>query len=148
MRWRLLVPVAVAVALTTAAAGYALDAGEPRTDADVLGPGEVSVELGIEHSRFSFDRLDVRPGTTVRFIVRNTDPIAHEVIIGDDGVHRRHSTGTEPYHAPAPGEVSVGPHATGSTTYTFEEPGTVVFACHLPGHLDYGMKGEVVITDD
>ncbi|HVL03073.1 MAG TPA: hypothetical protein VM386_01420, partial [Acidimicrobiales bacterium] len=72
MRWRLLVPVVVAVAVV-AVAGYALDVGSPPAGAEVLGPGEVSVDLGIEHSRFGFDRLQVRPGTTVRFQVRNTD---------------------------------------------------------------------------
>lgn len=148
MRWRLLVPIMVAVTVAGGVAGYALDVTGPRAGADVLGPGEVSVELGIEHSRFSFDGLQVRPGTTVRFRVRNTDPIAHELIIGDDELHRRHATGTEAFHPPAPGEVSVGPHETGLTTYTFDQPGTVLFACHLPGHLGYGMKGVVVVTGD
>ena len=148
-RWPLpVVVIAVVAAAVIAAAGYVLDAGASGPDGDILGPGEVSVELGIEHSRFSFDRLQVRPGTTVRFEVRNTDPIAHELIIGDDGVHRRHATGTEPFHPPVAGEVSVGAHETGSTTYTFDEPGSVVFACHLPGHLDYGMKGKIVVTDE
>lgn len=148
MRWRLLVPIAVAVAGVAGGAVYALDAGAPEPGRDVLGPGEVSVDLGIAHSRFSFDRLEVRPGTTVRFEVANTDPIAHELIVGDDGVHQRHATGTEAFHPPVPGELSVGPHETGATTYTFDEPGTVVFACHLPGHLDYGMEGNVVVTDN
>ena len=148
MRRGLLVSIVVAVAVAGGIAGYALDRDSPPAGADALGPGEVTVELGIEHSRFSFDRLQVRPGTTVRFQVRNTDPIAHELIIGDDGVHHRHATGTDAIHPPVPGEVSVGPHESGLTTYTFDQPGTVVFACHLPGHLDYGMKGIVVVTDD
>lgn len=147
-RWPLgVLAIAVVAGAVIAAAGYLLDARASGPDGDVLGPGEVSVELGIEHSRFSFDRLEVRPGTTVRFEVRNTDPIAHEVIIGDDGVHRRHATGSEPVHAPVPGELTVGPHETGLTSFTFDEAGTVAFACHLPGHLDYGMIGEVVVTD-
>ena len=148
MRWRLaVVPMALVAAVAIAAAGYAVEAVTSRPDGAVLGPGEVSVELAIEHSRFGFDRLHVRPGTTVRFEVRNTDPIGHELIVGDEAVHRRHTTGSEASHPPVPGELSVGPHETGSTTYAFDEPGTVVFACHLPGHLDYGMKGEVVVTD-
>ena len=146
MRWRLLVPIVAAVAVAGGVAAYAYDADSSPAGANVLGPGEVSVELGIEHSRFSFDRLQVRPGTTVRFRVRNTDPIGHELIVGDDEVHRRHATGTEALHPPVPGEVSVGPHETGLTTYAFDEPGTVDFACHLPGHLGYGMKGVVVVT--
>ena len=147
MRWRSLLSIAAIVVAGGTAAAYALDAGSRQPDGDVLGPGQVSVELGIEHSRFSFDRLEVRPGTTVRFDVRNTDPVAHELIIGDDGVHRRHATGTEPFHPPVPGELSLGPNEAGSTTYTFDEPGTVVFACHLPGHLDYGMEGDIIVVE-
>ena len=48
-------------------------------------------------------------------------------------------------HPPVPGEVSVGPNATASTIYVFDEPATVEFACHLPGHLAYGMRGEIEV---
>lgn len=146
MRRRSVLALAAVAALGTAAAGYALD-GSGAAASHALGPGEVTVELSVEHSRFSFDRLEVRPGSIVRFVLRNHDPIAHELIVGDDEVHRVHATGTEAEHPPVPGEVSVGPNATASTVYAFDEPGTVVFACHLPGHLDYGMKGEVIVTD-
>ena len=51
MRRRFLVSIAVAVAAGAGVAGYALDVGSPPAGADVLGPGAVSVELGIDHSR-------------------------------------------------------------------------------------------------
>ena len=111
----------------------------------VLGPGVVTVELRLEHSRFHPSRLDVVEGTTVRFEVHNEDPIGHELIIGDADVHARHERGTEAAHAPVDGELSLGPLAQGTTTFGFDHPGTVVFACHLPGHLAYGMRGEVVV---
>lgn len=137
--------VAVVVAGVAALAGWSLRAaGEPGGAA--LGPGTVTVEMGVEHSRFSVERLRVRPGTTVRFVLRNTDPIAHELIVGDDEVHRRHAGGTERAHPPVAGEVSVGPHGTASTLFTFEDPGTVVFACHLPGHREYGMEGAIEVA--
>jgi uncharacterized cupredoxin-like copper-binding protein len=146
MRWRLLVPV-VASVVGIATATSSLGPGGAAPGEEVLGPGEVTVTIGIEHSRFSVDRLQVRPGTTVRFVVHNTDPIAHELIVGDEEVHRRHASGTEPAHPPVPGELSVGPNQSRSVTATFEPPGKVVFACHLPGHLAYGMHGEIVVTE-
>jgi uncharacterized cupredoxin-like copper-binding protein len=106
-----------------------------------------TVELTVRHSRFAPARLDVRAGTTVRFVVRNLDPIDHELIVGDQGVHDRHEQGTEPWHPPRPGEVSVAPGAEAATTFTFVDPGTVVYACHLPGHFAYGMRGAVVVRD-
>ncbi|HEX7165369.1 MAG TPA: plastocyanin/azurin family copper-binding protein [Acidimicrobiales bacterium] len=113
----------------------------------MLGPGVVQVDVGIEHSRFSVDRIRVRRGTTVEFLVGNADPIHHELIVGDDDVHRRHATGKEASHPPVPGEVSVPPKAKASTSFTFDRAGTFRFACHLPGHLAYGMEGEVVVVD-
>ena len=144
MSWRVVAALAVVAGCATAAAGFALERSDGSAAA-VLGPGEVVVELGIEHSRFSFDRLEVQQGSSVRFVVRNSDPIAHELIVGDDDVHLRHRDGSEAAHPPVPGEVSVGPNATASTVYVFDEAGTVEYACHLPGHLDYGMRGEVVV---
>ncbi len=56
----------------------------------------------------------MRPGTVVRFVVTNDDPILHELIVGDDAVHARHATGTEAAHPPVSGEVSVRPGDTGA----------------------------------
>jgi uncharacterized cupredoxin-like copper-binding protein len=132
-----------------AGAGLAL-ADDGRTDgggAEVLGPGPVTVELGIEHSAFDTDALRVRAGTTVRFVLVNGDPIRHELIVGPPEVHRRHEDGTEAAHPPRPGEVTVDPQQTAATAYAFDEPGFVEFACHLPGHLAYGMVGTVEVLD-
>ena len=104
------------------------------------------VRIGIRHSAFHPERLTVRAGDTVTFVVENADPIAHEFILGDDAVQRRHERGNEPSHGAVPGEVSVPAGATRSTTFTFTEPGTLVFACHLPGHFAYGMRGEVAVS--
>jgi uncharacterized cupredoxin-like copper-binding protein len=135
---------AAAVAASTAVGGYAVDAhGEGPAP---LGPGLVTVELRVHHSRFAIDTLHVRPGTVVQFIVRNDDPINHELVVGDDAVHARHRRGSERAHPPVPGEVSLAPLETGVTFYRFDTPGTVTFACHLPGHFAYGMRGTVVVT--
>lgn len=105
--------------------------------------GERTVDVTIRHSRFLPATLDFSPGTTVRFVLRNTDPIDHEFIVGDRDVQARHETGTEPHHGAIPGEVSVPAGSEASTTYTFSEPGTIVIGCHLPGHYAYGMRGSV-----
>jgi uncharacterized cupredoxin-like copper-binding protein len=143
--WRL----AAATALLTVLAGLGiLAAGSSSAsiaDDDVPGPGRASVELSIEHSAFSTDRIVVEAGTTLTFVVANGDPIGHELIVGPPEVHARHERGTEAAHAPVPGEVTVPALAQASTTYDFDDPGTFTFACHLPGHVAYGMVGEVVV---
>ncbi|HEX2119589.1 MAG TPA: plastocyanin/azurin family copper-binding protein [Acidimicrobiales bacterium] len=106
--------------------------------------GVRTVELTVHHSTFSVEELRVRPGETVRFVLRNTDPIPHELIIGDQRVQDVHETGTEAHHAERPGEVSVAPGKTAVTTYRFGPAGAdVLFGCHLPGHWAYGMRGTI-----
>jgi uncharacterized cupredoxin-like copper-binding protein len=139
------VAVAIVVALATFIGGYAV-ADSTRADAStVLGPGLVTVTIDIHYSKFSIDTLHVRTGTTVRFLVRNHDPIAHEFVVGDRQVHLRHQRGREASHPPVPGEVSVAADDVGETFYRFDDAGRFEFACHLPGHLAFGMKGWVIV---
>lgn len=137
--------IAAAVAVGTTVAGYAASERDA-AQADALGPGPVTVTIDIEHSRFAPSWLRVEAGTELRFVVRNGDPINHELIVGPPEVHDRHRHGTEASHPPVPGELSVGPLQRGVTTYRFDEPGTVEMACHLPGHYDFGMRGEIEVV--
>lgn len=134
------------VTVGTYAAGASLQARATDREAATLGPGHATVVVDLEHSRFVPDRLRVRAGTLVRFEVVNHDPIHHEFVLGPSAVHHAHAHGTELLHPPVPGEVSTGPNESGMTFYTFDEPGTVAFACHLPGHVAYGMVGEVEVV--
>jgi uncharacterized cupredoxin-like copper-binding protein len=138
--------LAVAAVLVTALVGAVALVG-PGGDGSVqaLGAGPVTVEVRIHHSRFDPERITVRAGSDVRFVIVNDDPINHEVIVGDDEVHRRHELGSEAAHPPVPGEVSVPAGQQAETTFAFPATGEVVYACHLPGHLAYGMQGVVTV---
>ena len=109
------------------------------------GGGEHTVTVYVHHSRFSIEQLNVRPGETVRFVLRNSDPIPHELIVGDQSVQDVHEAGSEAHHGDRPGEVSVAPGATAVTTYRFDRPGRLLFGCHLPGHWAYGMRGTIEV---
>jgi uncharacterized cupredoxin-like copper-binding protein len=138
------VVVAVLVGCAVGGGGAAVSAAGD-ADAAPLGPGVVRVEVGIHHSRFDLGELRVREGTLLEVVVRNDDPIDHELVIGDAAVHARHRDGTERRHPPVPGEVSVAPGDTAMTFVELDEPGTVAYACHLPGHVAYGMAGEIQV---
>ena len=99
----------------------------------------------LRHSRFVPEELTVQAGTTVRFTIRNLDPIDHEFLLGDQAVQDAHERGTEAVHGERPGEVSVRAGETATTTYIFDEPGVVLLGCHLPRHWDYGMQGRVLV---
>jgi len=105
-----------------------------------------TVEVTIHYSRFDPSTLSFDPGTTVRFEIRNTDPIDHEFILGDEEVQAIHERGTEAHHGARPGEISIPAGTTRITTYTFAEAGRLIFGCHLPGHYAYGMRGTVTVA--
>lgn len=111
------------------------------------GAAQHTVEIDIRHSRFHPGRLSLPAGTTVTFVIRNTDPIEHEFILGDEAVQRRHETGTERRHGEVPGEVTVPAGQEAVTTVVLRSPGRLIFGCHLPGHYAYGMRGEVEVAD-
>lgn len=106
---------------------------------------ERTVTLTLEHSRFDPAHLRFSVGDTVRFVVDNTDPIDHELIIGDARVQQIHELGTETHHGGRAGEISVPAGESAETTYTFDQPGRVFLGCHLPGHYDFGMKGTITV---
>ncbi len=144
---RVLGAVIVGAALVaTTGAGYAV-AADPADAEPVLGPGLVTVRVEIDYSVFELDDLRVAPGTTVRFVVVNRDPIKHEFVVGDSSVHTRHEQGSEARHPPVPGEVSIDAEATGVTFYEFTRPGAYRYACHLPGHVAYGMEGVITVIE-
>jgi len=142
-----------AAAVLAASVGVAAAGGGDPDAADA----EVTVEITAHHSRFTPSSVSVPAGATVRFVVRNLDPIDHELIVGGPEVHARHEAGRERlHHGDVPGEISAPAGTTASTTWrapagaraggTAPAAGGTSFACHLPGHLAYGMAGVVVVT--
>lgn len=130
----------VAVMLVSGAGLVAASATGPAPE------GPVEVRLTIRHSRFVPAAITLPAGRSVRFVVDNTDPIAHELIIGGRSVQDKHERGTHAVHGALPGEVSVPPGEVRTTTYDFDSPGEVLMGCHLPGHWDYGMQGVISVV--
>jgi uncharacterized cupredoxin-like copper-binding protein len=109
--------------------------------------GTRTVVVTMHHSKFQPAAITVAPGTEVRFVLRNTDPIDHEFIIGGQAVHDLHERGMQRVYD-GPGEVTVPAGEERATTVSFNlrAPGRLQYACHLPGHYAYGMRGVVTVT--
>ncbi len=101
----------------------------------------------IHFSRFEPEAITVPAGMPVTMSLRNNDPIEHEWIVGPPDVHERHRTGSEPFHAEIPTEVTIPALSTRTTTLTFDQAGEYEYICHLPGHEAYGMAGAVYVTE-
>jgi uncharacterized cupredoxin-like copper-binding protein len=107
------------------------------------GPQVRTVELTARWSQYLPAVIRARRGTLLRLVVRNADPIQHELIVGDQAVQEAHERGSQAHHD-APGEISVPPGGVAVTWWRVT--GDTLFACHMPGHWAYGMRGIIVAS--
>jgi uncharacterized cupredoxin-like copper-binding protein len=100
--------------------------------------------------RFAPDKLSIRAGQTIRFIIINRGKIAHEFVLGPASLQRQHETemrtDMKMDTRAEPNEVTLPPGATRILTWTFTRAGHLEYGCHLPGHFAAGMKGWITVT--
>lgn len=126
--------------------GHAAALGKPGD------PGKVTRSVEVEMNdamRFKPDSISVKRGETIRFIVRNTGNLEHEMVLGTIDELKKHAEmmrkSPEMEHA-EPNMVSVEPGKTGELIWQFTRDGKVDFACLEPGHFEAGMIGEIVVN--
>ena len=138
------------LAVVVATCGAAVLVAGRATGSGAGGGPDRTVVVTMHHSHFEPSVVQVEPGERVRFVLRNTDPIDHEFILGDPAVQRRHEQGRQrQHHGDVPGERSVLAGQEAATTYAFPftlDGQALEFACHLPGHYAYGMHGTVRVS--
>ena len=98
--------------------------------------------------KFSPATLSVKKGETIRFVVKNSGKIKHEMVLGSTAELKAHAAMMkqmpEMEHADA-NMVTVEPGKTGEIIWQFSKAGKFDFACLQPGHFEAGMKGQVVV---
>jgi uncharacterized cupredoxin-like copper-binding protein len=109
-----------------------------------------SIDVGMaDNMRFTPDRIDVRQGETIRFVVKNTGKVMHEFVIGTKAENGKHAElmvkfpnmeHDEPYMAHVP------PGKTGEIVWTFNRAGEFEFACLIAGHYQAGMVGTIKVA--
>lgn len=99
--------------------------------------------------RFSPERITVKEGETVRFVVANKGKLLHELVLGTDAELQKHAELMRKFpdmEHEEPYMVHVKPGGRGGFAWTFTKAGTFSFACLVPGHFEAGMKGRIVVT--
>ncbi|SDN93242.1 Uncharacterized copper-binding protein, cupredoxin-like subfamily [Rhodoferax sp. OV413] len=103
----------------------------------------------LDTMRFSPDNIAVKLGETIRFRMKNTGALGHELVIGTKAKLDEHAAlmakfstmeHDEPYMA------HVGPKAAGDIVWTFNRAGNFDFACLIPGHYQAGMVGKITVA--
>lgn len=126
--------------------GHAAALGKPGD------PGKVTRSIQVEMSdtmRFKPASIKVKRGETIRFIVRNTGKVKHEMVLGTIKELKEHAELMRKFpemeHAD-PNQVSVDPGMTGELVWRFSRAGTFDFACLVPGHFEAGMVGKIRVS--
>lgn len=99
--------------------------------------------------RFSPDTLTVQAGETVRFVVRNTGRMLHEMVIGTPDELAKHAAMMARFPGMEHDEAymaHVDPGKTGEIVWHFNRAGSFEFACLIGGHYEAGMRGTVTVT--
>ena len=120
--------------------------GEPGKAANVKRT--VQIEMS-DTMRFSPSSIDAKQGETIRFVVKNSGQLKHELVLGTKKELIEHAEVMKKFpemeHADA-NMVTVAPGKTGEVVWRFTKAGKVDFACLQPGHFDAGMKGAVAVA--
>jgi len=98
--------------------------------------------------RFTPDKLTFQEGDTVRFVVRNTGRMLHEMVIGTPDELAKHAAMMARFPNMEHDEaymVHVDPGKTGEIVWHFNRAGSIEFACLIAGHYEAGMRGTLTV---
>ena len=98
--------------------------------------------------RFFPDQIRVKRGDTVRFVLRNSGEMSHELVIGTmDELKSRAALARKLAESGQSHEHArhVTPGSDGRLVWQFTKPGEFYYACLMPGHFDAGMIGTIVV---
>ena len=99
--------------------------------------------------RFSPEKIAVKQGDTLKFVLKNHGKVLHEFVIGTKQNLDEHAAlmakfpnmaHDEPYMA------HVQPGKTGTIIWTFNKAGNFDFACLIAGHYQAGMVGKIAVA--
>ena len=108
----------------------------------------IEISMG-DNMRFSPDRIEVKQGEVVKFVMKNNGKLMHELVIGTKKVLEEHAAlmvkfPTMEHEEPYMAHVKSG--ATGQMIWNFNRPGEFDFACLINGHYQAGMVGKITVV--
>jgi len=110
-----------------------------------------SIAIGMSDVlRFSPTEISVKKGETVRFVVKNSGKTMHEMVLGTMEDLKEHAQmmqkhpGMEHHE---PNMAHVAPGRTRNLIWQFTRAGEFYYGCLVPGHLEAGMVGKIIVSD-
>tara|TARA_R110002126_G_scaffold63684_5_gene163204 strand:- start:8080 stop:8712 length:633 start_codon:yes stop_codon:yes gene_type:complete len=147
--------------------GHSKAAGEPGKASEATR----TLNIDMTDNRYSNEKITVKAGETIRFVIRNKGELVHEFNIGTPGMHKVHQKemmmmvdhgvleadkinhdkmkmdmgGGKTMEHNDPNSALLEPGKSAEIVWKFSKTGTFEFACNVPGHYDAGMVGELTV---
>lgn len=115
-------------------------------------PSKVTRTIAIDMNdkmRFSPEIITVKKDETIRFEVKNSGKVLHEMVIGTQKELMAHAEMMKKHPNMEHDEAymaHVDPGKKSEIVWLFNRAGEFDFACLIPGHYDAGMKGKIRVS--
>jgi len=128
-----------------------------------------TIQITMSDNSFSPEKIEIKEGETIRFVIKNEGDFVHEFNIGTTEMHAAHQEemaamvehgaleldkinqllmkmdmgdGNTMEHKD-PNSVLLEPSKTAEIIWKFSKKAELEFACNIPGHYQSGMVGDV-----
>ena len=114
-------------------------------------PRKVTRTIRVEMAdtmRFTPSSVTVKRGDTVKFLVRNSGKVMHEMVLGSADELRAHAELMKKHPAmehDEPYMAHVAPGRTAEIVWQFTRAGEFLYGCLIPGHFEAGMVGKITV---
>ena len=119
--------------------------GDPKKPARIV---QVTMREADGKMMFLPDRVEVKRGEQVRFMIQNAGLLDHEFILATTDENLKHAEemkkNPEMEHDD-PNAKRVAPGKNSQIVWRFTKAGEFEFGCLIPGHREAGMTGKVIV---
>jgi len=119
--------------------------GDPKKPARTI---EVTMKEGDGTMTYVPDRVEVKRGEQVRFVLKNAGELAHEFVLASTADNLKHAALMQKYpdmEHDDPNGKTLQPKANSEILWRFTKRGEFEFGCLIPGHREAGMLGKVIV---
>ena len=123
-------------------------AGEPGNPKKPARTVRVTMREGDGKMMYVPEKVEVRRGEQIKFVIRNNGELDHEFILATTEENLKHAKemmkNPEMEHDD-PNAQRLAPKQVKEIVWKFTKAGTFEFGCLIPGHREAGMTGKVIV---
>ena len=119
--------------------------GDPKKPARII---QVTMNEGDGKMMYIPDRVEIKRGEQVKFMLRNNGELDHEFILATTAENLKHGEAMKKnpdMEHDDPNGKRLAPKKTDEIVWKFTQAGEFEYSCLIPGHREAGMVGTIVV---